>query len=386
MTRSRLKLFSDAALVVRGLLAEATGNPDRPYKAPALKLLATPRALELAASRNTRGAYPPGPERRERPPLFSEASAASDTFRAELAEAVNNYSAKYGVKPPMICVKDLGVFCARSCGDGSALDGRVAVVTGAAGAIGNGICAGLLRGGCKVAATDVNAAGLKSVKLKWRQLGLGGGMTAVMDVTNAGSVSNGFDRVARRWGGFDAVVINAGIAAVSFLMDMDLETFRRLIRVNVEGALLSLREAAKRLVRQGIGGDIILISTKNVAAPGAGFGAYSATKAAAHQLGRIASIEFADYDIRVNMVAPDAVFGDEEFPSGLWNEVGPQRMKAKGLSADGLRRHYRDRNLLKSEITPRHIAEAVIFFLTRSTPTTGATLPVDGGLPEAAPR
>ena len=133
-------------------------------------------------------------------------------------------------------------------------------------------------------------------------------------------------------------------------------------------------------------GDIVLVSTKNVFAPGAEFGAYSATKAAGHQLARIASQEFAGDDVRVNMVAPDAVFSHGERPSGLWAEVGPERMLARGLDADGLEAYYRDRNLLKARITAKHVGSAVLFFLTRSTPTTGVTLPVDGGLPDATPR
>jgi NAD(P)-dependent dehydrogenase (short-subunit alcohol dehydrogenase family) len=135
-----------------------------------------------------------------------------------------------------------------------------------------------------------------------------------------------------------------------------------------------------------MGGDIVLVSTKNVFAPGAGFGAYSATKAAAHQLARIASLELAPIGVRVNMVAPDAVFSHGERPSGLWAEVGPDRMRARGLDAAGLEEYYRNRNLLKARITADHVANAVMFFFTRQTPTTGATIPVDGGLPDATPR
>jgi NAD(P)-dependent dehydrogenase (short-subunit alcohol dehydrogenase family) len=131
---------------------------------------------------------------------------------------------------------------------------------------------------------------------------------------------------------------------------------------------------------------VVLISTKNVFAPGPGFGAYSATKAAAHQLARIASLELAPLGVRVNMVAPDAVFGDERRRSGLWAAVGPERMRARGLDEAGLEEYYRQRNLLKARVIPRHVAEAVLFFAARKTPTTGATLPVDGGLPDATPR
>jgi len=140
------------------------------------------------------------------------------------------------------------------------------------------------------------------------------------------------------------------------------------------------------MIAQGRGGDIVIMSTKNVPSPSAGFGAYSATKAACHQLGRIASLEFAPHDIRVNMVAPDAVFAEGKYKSGLWQEVGADRMKARGLDEKGLHEYYRSRNLLKAAVTGRHVGRAVLFFVTRQTPTTGATIPVDGGLPDATPR
>ena len=173
---------------------------------------------------------------------------------------------------------------------------------------------------------------------------------------------------------------------VSSLSEMDLDAFRRLEKVNIEGTMLLLKEAARLFQLQGTGGDVILISTKNVFAPGAKFGAYSATKAASHQLARIASLELAELGVRVNMVAPDAVFSHGQTKSGLWAEVGPDRMKARGLDESGLEEYYRNRNLLKSKVTAEHVARAVLFFATRQTPTTGATLPVDGGLPDATPR
>ena len=182
------------------------------------------------------------------------------------------------------------------------------------------------------------------------------------------------------------LIINAGLAYVSALEEMDIGTFRKLERVNVEGTLLLLTQAGKFFRLQNIGGDIVLVSTKNVFAPGAKFGAYSATKAAAHQLCRIASLEFAEMGVRVNMVAPDAVFAHGEKKSGLWAQVGPDRMKARGLDEKGLEEYYRTRNLLKARVTADHVANAVLFFATRQTPTTGATIPVDGGLPDATPR
>jgi rhamnulose-1-phosphate aldolase/alcohol dehydrogenase len=263
---------------------------------------------------------------------------------------------------------------------------EVALITGAAGAIGSGVAKELLSHGCHVVLTDLPGDSLNGLV---EELRLDHGdhvMGTELDVTDPRSVASAFDTVARHWGGVDIVISNAGLAHVSSLMDMQLEAFRRLERVNVEGTLLVLAEAARHFRLQGTGGDIVLVSTKNVFAPGAKFGAYSATKSAAHQLARIASLEMAELGVRVNMVSPDAVFSHNERKSGLWAEVGPERMSARGLDAKGLEEYYRNRNLLKTKVTANHVARAVLFFVTRQTPTTGATIPIDGGLPDATPR
>jgi NAD(P)-dependent dehydrogenase (short-subunit alcohol dehydrogenase family) len=266
------------------------------------------------------------------------------------------------------------------------LEGHTALVTGAAGAIGAGICQALLEHGCHVAVTDLAGERLDAMTA---ELGATFGPRVVgvpLDVTDPASVAEAFGAVIRTWGGVDLVVVNAGIGLVSSLAEMEIETFRKLERVNVEGTLTVLAEAARHFALQAAGGDIVVISTKNVFAPGARFGAYSATKAASHQLARIASLELAELGVRVNMVSPDAVFSHGARRSGLWAEVGPDRMKARGLDEKGLEEYYRNRNLLKARVTAEHVANAVLFFATRQTPTTGATIPVDGGLPDATPR
>jgi elongation factor Tu len=100
----------------------------------------------------------------------------------------------------------------------------------------------------------------------------------------------------------------------------------------------------------------------------------------------VASLEGAPFDIRVNNLAPDAVFKGGARKSGLWEVCGPERMKARGLDEKGLEEYYRNRNLLKVQVRADHVANGVVFFATRQTPTTGATLPIDGGLPDATPR
>ena len=266
------------------------------------------------------------------------------------------------------------------------LGGRAAFVTGAAGAIGAGVSRGLLGANCRVAVTDLPGERLDSLVEELRGAFGEKVLGVPMDVTDEDSVRGGIAAINQAFGSVDIAVVNAGIAHVSSLCEMDIEAFRRTQRVNVEGTLLVLREMARHFTQQGTGGDIILISTKNVFAPGAGFGAYSATKAAAHQLARIACLELAPLGVRVNMVAPDAVFSDGTRKSGLWQEVGPGRMKARGLDEKGLEEYYRSRNLLKLQVTADHVANAVLFFASHQTPTTGATIPVDGGLPDATPR
>lgn len=265
------------------------------------------------------------------------------------------------------------------------LAGQVALVTGAAGAIGCGIVEALLEHGACVFATDLDEARLAVVAQKLArhrgQLATGRG-----DLTIAADVERLFGDCVLAFGGVDIVVPNAGIAWVSRLEAMDPQRFAKVLEVNATGTMLVLQQAARVLRAQGTGGSVVVQASKNAFAPGAGFGAYSASKAAALQLARIAALEFAEFGVRVNAINADAVFGDDDVPSQLWQTVGPDRMQARGLDAAGLREFYRQRSLLKTTVLPRHVGEAVVFFATQRTPTTGAVLPVDGGLPEAFPR
>jgi len=401
--------------VVRGLLAGKTDNEDMPYKPVILKSLTYEEALDrfdttLRAIRHTTGFAAAKKTKKEcdkahdktgglkldllgskRPPLFLDAldvNEPAENARTKISDAISAYSTKHKSKPEIVCIENLGMFYVEKSEDDSKLPlhNKVALITGAAGAIGYGICVGLLEAGCHLATTDLPGKKLDELSADLRQIDAKRVISIPLDVTDKESVSQGFEKIVQTWGGIDIVIVNAGIPLVANLKDIDLDEFRKLEKVNVEGALLTLSESARLFINQGIGGDIIVISTKNVPAPGAGFGAYSATKAACHQLGRIASIELAKYGVRVNMVAPDGVFSEGKYKSGLWEQIGPDRMKARGLDEKGLEEYYRNRNLLKARITGRHVSNAVLFFVTRQTPTTGATIPVDGGLPDATPR
>src|SRR6266436_4825184 len=180
---------------------------------------------------------------------------------------------------------------------------QVALVTGAAGAIGVGTCAELARAGAHVVLADIDTEGLERARGRIAQIAGASACAAVrMDVTDDASVEAAFDQACRVFGGVDLVVANAGIAHVSALADTDAPQFRKVMDVNLVGYFLTLRAAARVLRAQGTGGNVIVNASKNVFAPGADFGAYSASKAAGHQLGKVAAIELAPIGIRVNMI------------------------------------------------------------------------------------
>ncbi|MEE2778464.1 MAG: bifunctional aldolase/short-chain dehydrogenase [Acidobacteriota bacterium] len=266
-----------------------------------------------------------------------------------------------------------------------ALRGRVALVTGAAGAIGAAVCESLARDGAAVVATDADVGGLERVRASVHTQG-GTCVTVAGDVTAEKQIEEVFTRACVELGGVDIVVLNAGIARSAPLEDVSVEEWQRVLDVNLTGYFLTMREAARLFRRQASGGNVIVNASKNVFAPGAEFAAYSVSKSGGHQLGRLAAIELAPLGVRVNMVNPDAIFAHGEIRSGLWNEVGQDRARSRGLDLDGLEDYYRQRNLLQSRITAEDVARAILFFAREETPTTGATLPVDGGLPGAFPR
>ncbi len=270
------------------------------------------------------------------------------------------------------------------------LQGQVAVITGAGGAIGLGIADCLLAAGAVVAISDIDEVSLGKVQaVLAKKYGEGEGRveSLLFDVTDYRAVEKAFQDISRRAGGIDVLVPNAGVAHVARVEDLDPDKFDRVIAVNLKGTFNAIKAAIPVFRRQGTGGSIVVVSSKNVFDPGAAFGAYSASKAAAHQISKIAALELADMGVRVNLVNPDAVFGDEEVPSKLWELIGPDRMKSRGLDPKGLKEYYRQRNLLKVSVTAEHVGHAVVFLATEaSAATTGATLPVDGGIPAAFPR
>lgn len=269
------------------------------------------------------------------------------------------------------------------------LANRVVVISGAAGAIGIAVAQCCAEAGAHVVLSDIDATRLNVATERVNEKVNSGRAIAVpMDVTDERSVREGFEEIARSYGGFDVLVPNAGVAHVAAIVNLELSDFRRVMDVNGFGAFLFMREGIRQLQRQAIGGQIVIIASKNVFAPGKDFAAYSASKAAAHQLGKVAAIELAPHRICVNMVNPDGIFGDSDsnVRSGLWDSIGENRARSRNIPVGELPDFYRQRNLLKTRVDARHVGHAVVFFASGQTPTTGATLPVDGGIIEAFPR
>ena len=267
------------------------------------------------------------------------------------------------------------------------LQGQVALITGAGGAIGFGIADRLLAAGAAVVLSDIDESRTQKARSILKERNENAEIEIIsFDVTDYQSVAAAFDETSRRLGGVDIVIPNAGIAHVAKIEDLDPLKMDQVIAVNLKGTFNTIKASIPVFKRQGTGGHIIVISSKNVFDPGAAFGAYSAAKAGAHQISKIAALELAEMGVRVNMVNPDAVFGDEEISSKLWDLVGPDRMKSRGLDYEGLKEYYRNRNLLKTQVMAEHVGNVVVFFAVDLTPTTGTSFPVDGGIPAAFPR
>ncbi len=271
------------------------------------------------------------------------------------------------------------------------LAGQVALVTGGGGAIACGIGRMLLKAGAHVYLSDLSRKRLGKVcDLLQAEFPKERISALTMDVTDKKAVQEGMATIVRNLGGLDILVPNAGLAHVASLEELDEDTFRQVIEVNTMGVFQVIQAAIPIFKGQATLGSaashIIINSSKNVFAPGAAFGAYSSSKAGAHQLGKIAALELAPHNVRVNMINADAIFDDHGIPSGLWDVVGPDRMRSRNLDPEGLKAYYRERNLLKVEVLADHVGNAVVFFASNLTPTTGATLPVDGGVAAAFPR
>ncbi|HEY2292348.1 MAG TPA: bifunctional aldolase/short-chain dehydrogenase [Thermoanaerobaculia bacterium] len=244
--------------------------------------------------------------------------------------------------------------------------GEVALVTGAASGIGRAAVEALLARGAAVVGLDVDPK-VEAMLSRRDFLGLRCDVTVETEVTGA------LARGIAAFGGLDLLVLNAGIfPAARRIAELSLAEWDRVMRVNLDSNLLLMHLSHPFLKLAPAGGRVVVIGSKNVPAPGPGAAAYSASKAALHQLARVAALEWGKDGIRVNVLHPNAVFD-----TGVWtDEVLASRAAAYNLSVE----EYRRNNVLGVEVTSRDVAElAAELCGPRFAKTTGAWIPVDGG-------
>ncbi|MFE2428791.1 bifunctional aldolase/short-chain dehydrogenase [Streptomyces sp. NPDC059373] len=256
---------------------------------------------------------------------------------------------------------------------------RIALVTGAGSGIGRAIAHRLAAEGAVVVVADMNGENAAAVAEE-----LGGPDKAVavtVDVTSEEQIAAAFDAALLAFGGVDLVVNNAGISISKPLLETTAQDWDLQHDIMARGSFLVSREAARVMVEQGLGGDIVYIASKNAVFAGPNNIAYSATKAdQAHQV-RLLAAELGEHGIRVNGVNPDGVVRGSGIFAGGW---GAKRAAVYGVEEEKLGEFYAQRTLLKREVLPEHVANAV-FALTGGdlTHTTGLHVPVDAGVAAA---
>jgi NAD(P)-dependent dehydrogenase (short-subunit alcohol dehydrogenase family) len=261
------------------------------------------------------------------------------------------------------------------------LQGKVALVTGAAGGIGRAVVDAFAAAGACVVAVDLDAEGAaESVEALGDR-----GLAIRCDVTSESAVAGAFAAAVDAFGGVDLVVSNAGVASSAAIEETTLAEWERNHAILGTGYFLVAREAFAALRRQRTGGSIVFVASKNSLVAGKNAAAYSSAKAAELHLARCLAEEGGAAGIRVNTVNPDAVLQGSRIWDSSWRE---ERAAAYGIEPDELEEHYRKRTTLGVNILPEDVAEAVLHFASarRSGKSTGNVLNVDGGVPAAYPR
>jgi len=261
------------------------------------------------------------------------------------------------------------------------LQGRVALVTGAAGGIGRAVVDALADAGACVVGFDLDGDGAAEALEPLGERGL----AVAGDVTSEDAVAAAYAAAVEAFGGVDVVVSNAGVASSAPVEETSLAEWERNQAILGTGYFLVAREAFRVLRAQDRGGSIVFVASKNALVAGRNAGAYSAAKAAELHLARCLAEEGGEAGIRVNTVNPDAVLEGSRIWGSSWRK---ERADAYGIEPDQLEEHYRARTTLGVNIQPEDIAQAVLHFASgaRSGKTTGNLLNVDGGVPAAYPR
>jgi rhamnulose-1-phosphate aldolase/alcohol dehydrogenase len=259
------------------------------------------------------------------------------------------------------------------------LAGRVALVTGAGSGIGKAIAVRLAAEGACVVIADLNAGSARDVAAEIGSTDVSLGVE--MNVAEGEAVAAAFDAAALAFGGVDLVVNNAGLSISKPLAETTEADWDLLHDVLAKGSFLVSQRAAKVMTAQKMGGDIVYISSKNSVFAGPNNVAYSAAKAdQAHQV-RLLAAELGDQGIRVNGINPDGVVRGSGIFAGGW---GASRAAVYGVAEEDLGQFYAQRTLLKLEVLPDHVANAVFALVGGDlTHTTGLHVPVDAGVAAA---
>ena len=260
-----------------------------------------------------------------------------------------------------------------------ALSGRVAMVTGSAGGIGKAIAKKFAEEGACVILNDINEERLAGAKEEFiKQFGKDSVSTTLLNVTDAKSISSAMDASALAFGGVDIIVNNAGISISKTIEKHSLEDWDKLYDILVKGQFFVTQAAVEVMRKQGFGGDIVNIVSKNALVSGPNNAGYGSAKAAQLHLSRLNAAELGADKIRVNVVNPDAVIADSNIWAGGWAEG---RAKAYGITIEELPAYYAKRTLLGESILPDDIANACFAFVGGLlSKSTGNVLNVDGGV------
>ena len=300
-----------------------------------------------------------------------EAAIARDLYSHTMdviarAEALGGYRALLEEELFEFEYWDLEQAKLRRAGAPPVFAGEIALVTGAASGIGKACAEALLKRGAAVIGLDINPK-VAGIAARPAYLGL------QCDITSAEAVGTALEAGVRAFGGMDIVILNAGIfPAGTPIESLESSEWRRVFDVNLDANLMLMRECYPLLKLAPRSGRVVVIGSKNVAAPGPGAGAYSASKAALTQLARVAALEWGRDGIRVNILHPNAVFD-----TGIWtDEVLKERASSYHLSVE----EYKRNNVLKTEVGSEAVAElAAAVCGPAFEKTTGAQIPVDGG-------